>query len=329
MKHLLKNKKVVVALALALVIALGGISYSWFTVNGVPSSANVQGGRLRMLTARYMEYENFDDGQIRRVYLDSNGLPLETLDPDIWWPTDSWVQAGRLYEPSSSGLIGIELKNPNPDGLGIDSVTRIDNAVSNIYIWSGIDENGNATVLDTPVAFKSMEEVAAAYADVNASDLTFALDPSVVRHKMFYLDGEYLGMLVWLYDQAQLKETGEYQYYVTMSALPAPNTCKVDLVSSIELAASAGNRFQGCQVEITAEYDSTQPIAEACMAIWGEQIDLQTVPGDPDEVHLDSVVSARGVNALQAFNGPRISIEDARGMSTEELARFFFPDLFN
>lgn len=348
MKKLMKNKKVLVALVLALAVALGGFTYAWFTANTPAATAGVESGRLRLSANRFVEWYEIDPendwervgGAIRVYYngegriVDANGAVVDLshyLDPGKEYELSGpWLEPGQIVQPMYDALIGVELTNPNPDGLGLAETVKIDNTVTNIEIHSDIDPvTGNAIKLDTPLYFADMQALANAYADVSVNDLGYELDPGVVRNKMYTIGGEVVGMLLWSYDKTAYDKTGEYVYYASISALPQGYNLTLDIISHVVMAPSAGNRFQGCVMDVTYKYDATQPIAEAIMAKWGGDLNLQAVNGPPEIVPLDSTSGsfARSFN-IEKFEGVHIAQADAARMTVAELAELFFPDLF-
>ncbi len=349
MKKLMKSKKALVALALALLIAAGGFTYAWFTVNAEATNTDIQGGRLRLNAPRFVEWYETDEDYNRvgdpiRVYYDADGQIVNEngtpVDITYYLPTDKeyelsgpWLEPGQIVQPEYDAFIGFELCNPNPDGLAIAEIVKIDNSLTNIEIWSDIDPvTGNAIQLITPQSYPNMAALAAAHPDVSLADLTYNLDPNLARNKVYTIGGEVVGMLAWSYDKTVYTATGQYVYYATMSALPKGYDLTFDVVSEVILAPTAGNRFQGCVADVTSKYESTQPFTGAVKAKWGENINLQVVPqqGPPDYVAIDSFpgTSARGFS-IAAYDGPHLSIAEAQKMTAVELAAFFFPDLYD
>jgi len=341
MKQLLKNKKVIVAFALALVFMIGGATYARFTVKGVPAGANIQAGRLRTPSYRFIEWiEQDDDGNdvgAIRIYYDKDGNVLEgisgTLDPAkeyIW--RETWLDPAKLFEPSIGGTIGIELRNPNPDGLAIPATVKVDNVLNKIVIWSALDDLGNAVPLDQGITFDSMAALAAAYPDdVAVTDFQYSLREDDLQDKVFYIGGEYVGMLAWLYDATIYDATGEYVYYVSLSALPKGYDLIVDFISDVQLAPEAGNIFQGCVADISFSHTATQVFVDACKAMWGNGIDLQMLNGSgtPTRVDLNAGKVSASRFSIETFAGPHIASAEARRMTSQDLAKIFFPELFN
>lgn len=337
MKKLLKNKKVLVALTLVLVSAMIGGTFAWFTYSGAPGATEIQSGRLRVPAYRFIEWVGADDdgedtGETVRVYYDSEGNVIDGMSgtPGVndYWGED-WLNPEALVEPSLGGVVGIEVRNVNPDGLALPAIVKLDWNLNKIYIWSTLDENGNAVPLPAAEEYDSMEELAAAYPDVNVTDFDFDVRTAGMSHKVFYIGGEYVGMLLWNYDKTVYDATGEYVYYAALSALPEGHDLIVDFLADVGLAPEAGNRFQGSVADISFGHKATQALEDAVAALWGTSVNLQIASFDFDDVDINAGggYTTQGFNPV-TFDGPHVSKVEARRMTVEDFAKVFFPGLY-
>ena len=350
MKKLLKNKKVIVALVLVLAFAVGGLTYAWFTVNAVGGTAPVQAGRLRLENRRFTEYgTELGEGDkvipSHRVYYDRNGgvskiVIIETGEdygtieiPDEWILTERWYDPATLIEPMPAEYaykIGVELTNPNPDGLALAETVKIVDQLSDIVIRSGIDEDGNAVELeeeDFGGPFANMEELLEAYDGTGWAqdgDLLYAMADGTIENIIYFdADGNALGMIYWEYDYTVYEATGKYEYYVHMSPMPADAGLKLDLITTVGLTGQAGNLYQGCTMDVSSNFKSTQTVVEAIMALWGNDLDLRAVSSDFTIIELGGAQPF----STASYDGPMVKAAEVGEMDIQELVAIFFPGL--